>query len=159
MVLQPDGKILIGGFTNGAASQLTAIRVNPDGSLDTTFDGDGRLVFTQPGTTYVYALAVQSDGKIVAAGYTSNNGNVMIGVARLKPDGSPDTSFDGDGFVSTAIGNSDGDPLTLRSQRAAGFERWAMGIWGEVGSFWRGVQLASHFVQLANRILKYNNHG
>jgi uncharacterized delta-60 repeat protein len=109
--LQPDGKIVIGGwFTeyNGVARNYIS-RVNPDGSLDTTFDPgtgtDGR----------VRHLNFQADGKIILLGeFTEYNGVARSGIARVNPDGSLDTSFDpGTGintfaFILTSIIQPDG---------------------------------------------------
>jgi uncharacterized delta-60 repeat protein len=92
LAAQPDGKTLVGGYfttINGVARNHIA-RLNPDGSLDTTFD---------PGTganSWVYALAVQSDGKILVGGeFTSINGVSRNYIARLNSDGSVDTGFNG----------------------------------------------------------------
>lgn len=91
LLVQPDGKIVIGGdFTrvNGVSRNRIA-RLNTDGSLDTTFD---------PGTGAnkpINALAQQDDGKIILGGkFTSIDGVERNRVARLKPDGSLDPSFD-----------------------------------------------------------------
>jgi uncharacterized delta-60 repeat protein len=88
---QPDGKVLIGGvFTqvNGVERNSIA-RLNANGSLDTTFD---------PGTganDQVWAVAIQSDGKVLIGGdFTQVNGVGRGRIARLNPDGSVDTSFD-----------------------------------------------------------------
>jgi len=91
MVIANDGKIIIGGnFTSydGVARKNIA-RINTDGSLDTTFDpGTG----TDEG---VYAVAVQSDGKILIGGYINTyDGTDVPSIARLNTDGSLDTSFD-----------------------------------------------------------------
>jgi uncharacterized delta-60 repeat protein len=91
LALQPDGKLLIGGnFTtiNGITRQNIA-RINPDGSLDQTFDpGSGT-------DNVVHAIMLQPDGKILIAGDFSLVNNVSRqGIARLNPDGSLDTSFD-----------------------------------------------------------------
>lgn len=69
IALQPDGRILVAGCT---WSDFALARYNTDGTLDNSFDGDGRLV-TDIGASYDYgsALALQADGKIVVAGYTS----------------------------------------------------------------------------------------
>jgi uncharacterized delta-60 repeat protein len=80
-------------------------RYNPDGSLDTTFDGDGFAItkFSTASDTPT-SIEVAPDGKIVAAGGTpgpANNGD--IAVARFNDDGSPDTSFDGDGMVTVGL--------------------------------------------------------
>lgn len=75
------------------------------GELDLSFNQTGR-VFTSFDTpnTFLHDLAVQPDGKIVAVGYASNGTNYDIAVVRYNPNGSPDTGFDGDGKVLTAIG-------------------------------------------------------
>ncbi|MCG7208754.1 calcium-binding protein [Streptomyces arenae] len=101
VALQPDGKIVVaGGSWRGYENccWFTVVRYNADGTLDTGFgDGDGR-VFTDFGTPEEAAdVAVQPDGKIVAAGYVGGR----AAVARYNPDGSPDTSFSGDGMVTT----------------------------------------------------------
>ncbi|MCE5228192.1 hypothetical protein LLG95_01165 [bacterium] len=90
VALQPDGKIVIGGdFTvyNGTPRNRIA-RINPDGMLDTTFNpGSGA---NEP----VQSLAIQPDGKIVAAGeFTSFNGVSRLNIARLNANGSLDTAF------------------------------------------------------------------
>ncbi len=90
-VLQPDGKILIGGALatyNGTARRCIA-RLNADGSLDTGFNpGTGAL-------NPVYAIALQPDGKIIIGGsFTLYNATARNYIARLNADGSIDTGFD-----------------------------------------------------------------
>jgi uncharacterized delta-60 repeat protein/gliding motility-associated-like protein len=89
-LLQPDGKIIIGGlFTsyNGVARNFIT-RLNADGSLDDLFD---------PGTGAngsVSTIAIQSDSKIIIGGsFTSFNGTTCSNIARLNADGTLDTSF------------------------------------------------------------------
>ena len=106
VAIQPDGKIVAAGNSyDGSIGTFALVRYNPDGSLDTTFDGDG--IVTTPIGTFASAnsVAIQSNGKIVAAGYGSANG-FGFALARYNPDGSLDTSFDNDGIVTTAIGTS-----------------------------------------------------
>jgi uncharacterized delta-60 repeat protein len=111
VVIQPDGKILIGGlFTryNGVDRYFTA-RVNSDGSLDNTFAGSGA-------NTIVYSFALQSDGKILVVGaFTYYNGANQNRIARLNSDGSIDTNFNpGSGVdeqVSTIALQPDGKIL------------------------------------------------
>ncbi|HZG00425.1 MAG TPA: T9SS type A sorting domain-containing protein [Chitinophagales bacterium] len=88
--LQSDGKIIAGGdFTtfNGASRKYIA-RLNDNGSLDTTFDpGDGF-------NNNVYALARQSDAKVIAAGaFGLFDGVARNRIARLEEDGSLDVTF------------------------------------------------------------------
>jgi uncharacterized delta-60 repeat protein len=105
VILQPDGKIVAAGR---ADLMFSLVRYNPDGSLDLTFSGDG-LVMTDfgDGEESIAALALQSDGKIVAAGFGWNDYNSDFALARYNPDGSLDTTFDGDGMVSTDLASSD----------------------------------------------------
>jgi uncharacterized delta-60 repeat protein len=106
VVRQPDGKIIAGGnFTmfNGTARKNIA-RLNADGSLDLSFNS---------GTGFngsVLALALQPDGKVVAAGsFTAYNGSACNRIVRLNADGSLDATFNtGSGF--------DFDVITLALQ-------------------------------------------
>jgi uncharacterized delta-60 repeat protein len=107
VVIQPDGKIVVGGSLRESTTSITdfvLVRLNTDGSFDNGFDGDGKLT-TKFGTTSstIAALSLQPDGKIVAAG-NSNAGTARdIALARYNTDGSPDTSFDTDGVLTTNI--------------------------------------------------------
>jgi uncharacterized delta-60 repeat protein len=109
MALQSDGKIVVAGYmdtNNGTNNYDFALaRYNTDGSLDSSFDGDGRLT-TDFGTTtdVAYSVAVQSNGKIIAAGFTSDGSNEDIALVRYNGDGTLDTSFDGDGKRTTDFG-------------------------------------------------------
>lgn len=89
--VQTDGDIIIGGTfsnVNGTARNQVA-RLNPNGSLDTTFNPSGSAA-----NGFVYALAVQADGKITIGGsFTTYNSVGRIRVARLNTDGSLDTTF------------------------------------------------------------------
>jgi uncharacterized delta-60 repeat protein len=104
IAIQSDGKILVGGaFTTFTGStQNNLIRLNSDGSKDTTFDiGTG---FN--GT--VYSIPIQSDGKIVAGGqYSTFAGNSQNYLVRLNSNGSKDSTFDiGTGFNGTVYSTS-----------------------------------------------------
>ncbi|MCW5552314.1 MAG: hypothetical protein KIS67_09095 [Verrucomicrobiae bacterium] len=99
MVLQADGKIIIGGdFTAvGGTGRNRIARLNSDGTLDTSFD---------PGSGFnneVEALVLLGDGKILVGGrFTTFNGAGRNRIARLNPDGSLDTNFTvGSGFNNT----------------------------------------------------------
>ena len=69
VALQPDGKILVAGY-GGSNTAMTVTRLNPDGSLDNSFDGDGTAGVDLGGDERAYALALQPDGKIVLVGET-----------------------------------------------------------------------------------------
>jgi uncharacterized delta-60 repeat protein len=95
VVLQADGKIVVAGIGDG---DFALARYNPNGSLDTSFAGDGTL--TTPffdDTSLAHAVAIQADGRIVAAGARVTSSDFDFALARYNPDGSLDTSFDGDG--------------------------------------------------------------
>jgi uncharacterized delta-60 repeat protein len=98
MARQANGRILLVGRSTTAGGVVARLRAN--GALDPDFDGDGRVAI--PGTDRMNAVMVQPDGKIVAAG--SALGIQTMTVARLKTNGSPDTSFDGDGMATVDIG-------------------------------------------------------
>lgn len=107
IVVQPDGKIVTAGtFTpnlSPSGGDITMLRLTPTGVYDTSFAGTGRLHIPSPAVSEgLFAVAVQPDGRIVAAGVSGANFLVM----RLNADGSPDTTFDGDGRVTTAMGGA-----------------------------------------------------
>jgi len=109
MTLQSDGKILLAGFSNaGAANDFTVIRYNSNGALDATF-GTGGKVTTDIGTVsddIANAMAVQSDGKILLAGYTNTSGTNDFTVIRYSTVGTLDASFGTGGKVTTDIGTT-----------------------------------------------------
>ena len=90
IAVQPDGKILIGGtFTKyNQITRNSLARLNPDGSLDLTFD-PGKGV-----NGYVETLLLQPDGKILVIGFFKKYNDVAVPkIVRLNPDGSLDPSF------------------------------------------------------------------
>ena len=107
--IQSDGKIVVSGYSQTITSQrdFALVRYLPNGGLDSTFDADG-IVITTIGflDDFGKALAIQSDGKIVVAGY-SQMANNEFALARYNTDGSIDSTFDSDGFLHTDIGASD----------------------------------------------------
>jgi uncharacterized delta-60 repeat protein len=100
VAIQSDGKIVVAG-TNG--SDFALARYNTDGSLDTSFDSDGKQTTNMGGTDMAYSVAIQSDGKLVVAGKNDSD----FAIARYNTDGSLDTSFSGDGKQTTDFGGSD----------------------------------------------------
>ena len=106
VVIQADGKIIASGLavTRGSEANFAIVRYNDNGSLDTTFGGDGKVTtsFT-PKNDSVQGVVVLGDGDIVAAGIAGIGGaNPKTALARYNPNGSLDTSFGGgDGKVMT----------------------------------------------------------
>jgi uncharacterized delta-60 repeat protein len=83
VAIQPDGKIVAAGgaFLNGH-SRFALDRYNTDGSLDTAFGGDGRVITRIGSDALALAVAIQPDGKIVAAGNAWANGHNRFALAR-----------------------------------------------------------------------------
>jgi uncharacterized delta-60 repeat protein/uncharacterized repeat protein (TIGR01451 family) len=108
--IQADGKIVAVGRALVAGNYDIALaRYSADGSLDTTFDTDGKLNTDFAGETDIgYGVGIQVDGKIVVAGRGGVSGNRLFALARYNPDGSLDPAFSGDGRLTTAFtGNFD----------------------------------------------------
>lgn len=108
MVLQPDGKIVVVGAT-GRGSAFGLARYNSNGSLDSSFGNGGKVVtnFVVPDVAAAQAVALQSDGKIVAAGLTRPQPTSLgynFALARYNTDGSLDTGFGTGGKVSFDFG-------------------------------------------------------
>ncbi len=118
--IQPDGKILVVGKFSNSSSQFTSlyvIRLNTDGSLDTTFGTGGKvLILPSFGGLIGYDAELQPDGKIVVGGTYVRPGNEGVATldmmaARLNPNGTPDGGFGNGGvFIHT---NGDGWPPYL----------------------------------------------
>lgn len=100
MIVKPDGRILtVGGALNpGAVTAL--VQLNPDGSLDNTFDVDGKVFTSVPATDGGLDAELQRDGKIVA--FSGGTGDVF-GLSRYLPNGALDTTFSGDGIATETV--------------------------------------------------------
>jgi uncharacterized delta-60 repeat protein len=91
---------IAGGTSTSYGERFAVVRLNSDGSLDTTFGTDGEAVLPPFGGSSIHyeqdsvaGLAIDSSGRIVLAGTASSYGSTEFAVARLNPDGSLDTSF------------------------------------------------------------------
>jgi len=108
LAIQPDGKILLGGFcSNESISDFCIARFNSDGTLDTTFGSSGKVI--QPigsAIDYGYSLAIQPDGKILLSGYCQGLSNSDFCIARFNSNGTLDTTFGTSGKVIQPIGSS-----------------------------------------------------
>ncbi len=92
-IIQPDGKILVGGPFSSYHGTLTSgiCRINPDGSLDNSFKGDA---------FEVKCMALQPDGKILIGGdFAMYNGVARYRFARINPNGTLDNTFDMEGVT------------------------------------------------------------
>ena len=125
VVIQSDGKIVVAG---GAFPLFTflgdfkVVRYNPNGSLDTSFGDGGIVTTTFPEGSYAFALALQSDGKIIAVGTVFvdfNPGDMSdtdFALARYNPDGSLDTTFGNGGTVTTDFFGNEDDVFSVLIQ-------------------------------------------
>ena len=101
LALQSDGKIVAVGLSQG---NIAIVRYNANGTLDTSFDGDGKRVLDLGGFEQANGVALQPDGKILVTGRTTAvNASYDALVARFNPDGSLDASFGSGGVVITDI--------------------------------------------------------
>jgi uncharacterized delta-60 repeat protein len=116
VAIQGDGNIVVAGVAN---SDFALARYNPDGALDPTFGTAGKVTTDFEGVDFAVAtaVAIQGDGKIVAAGYLGAS-NYDFALARYNPDGTLDPTFGTGGEVTTDF--------------FGGFdEAWAVAIQGE----------------------------
>ncbi|MBA3648282.1 MAG: T9SS type A sorting domain-containing protein [Chitinophagales bacterium] len=106
VALQADGKIVVCGETEqGTELDVIVLRYNTDGTLDQTFDADGKkIVDYGPGDDIGRDVKIQVDGKIIICGTTFNGSNSDLLVARFNTNGSPDVSFNTTGYVKKPIG-------------------------------------------------------
>jgi uncharacterized delta-60 repeat protein len=106
MAIQSDGKIVVSGTSSDLDFALA--RYRPNGALDTSFGGDGKVT-TNFGSDLDQAggLVIQPDGKIVVAGSSTASGSQDVALARYHPNGTLDQTFGSDGKVLTDFGRRD----------------------------------------------------
>jgi uncharacterized delta-60 repeat protein len=115
VALQADGKIVVAGEAldiDNNSLDVALVRLNPDGSVDTSFNGTGFVITDFLGGTddRAYAVAIQDDGKIVAAGYTTRPRDAPE--KPPDPDGAPElpseyfalSRYNADGTLDEAFG-------------------------------------------------------
>ena len=125
VVIQPDGKIVVAGgafplFT--FAGNFEVVRYNRNGSLDTSFGNGGIVTTNFPQGSYAFDVALQPDGKIIAAGTVFVNfiigesSDTDFALARYNPDGTPDATFGNGGQVSTDFVGFEDDAFSVLIQ-------------------------------------------
>jgi uncharacterized delta-60 repeat protein len=125
VVIQTDGKIVVAGgafplFT--FLGDIKIVRYNPNGSLDTSFGVGGIVTTTFPEGSYAFDVALQPDGKIVAAGTVFVNfipgeqSDTDFALARYNSDGSLDTTFGNGGTVTTDFFGNEDDAFSVLIQ-------------------------------------------
>jgi uncharacterized delta-60 repeat protein len=119
IILQRNGQILVAGWSfTGANNDFLLLRYNANGSLDSTFDGDGRVITDiSGGDDHLTAIGLQLDGKLVVAGrvYNTTTGSDFA-LARYLPNGSLDTTFSGNGWLTFDFygGDDHGQALVMQ---------------------------------------------
>jgi uncharacterized delta-60 repeat protein len=114
---QPDGKLVVAGYTDSAGVEnddFAVARLRTDLTLDPTFNGTGKNIFAFDRGGYnvdeAYAVAIRPDGKIVVAGFAQTaSDEADLAVARLKPDGTLDDMFGMQGRASFDLGRHHND--------------------------------------------------
>jgi len=103
VVVAPNGKLLLGGFSGPEGGNIQVARLKADGAFDTTFGAGGIATVDFGATEFGQAMARQADGRIVVAGRSSPGGAV---VARLRATGVLDPDFGTGGRVTLPGGGS-----------------------------------------------------
>jgi len=105
IAVQRDGKIVVAGVAFAAhKSDFALVRYNTDGSLDRTFNRTGKVTTTIGRAAGANSVAMQRDGKIVLAGYSTDASKQDFALTRYNADGTLDTSFNNTGKVTCAVG-------------------------------------------------------
>jgi uncharacterized delta-60 repeat protein len=114
IAIQPDGKIILAGEGNG----FEVARLQPNGSLDSTFGNGGKTTVTFKGGDSAQRLALQPDGKIVIAGVGNVLPNTDLALARLQGDpGGAAANAKCAGKKATIIGTNAKDKLKGTKKR------------------------------------------
>ena len=158
LIIQPDGKVLVGGSViTGSNSWFELVRYNPDGSFDPTFGTGGRIqTATSTHTLRLTGLALQPDGKVVAAGEEVDLYQSTIMLARFSSSGELDPTFGTNGVARkpfNAISRTgslalleDGKLLMTTTAAYGVYDRFAVLRFDSTGAldsaFWNGQAMA-----------------
>jgi uncharacterized delta-60 repeat protein len=109
VAIQADGKIVIAGGSYSAGqsySDFTVVRLLPDGSLDTSFGGTGKVITSFGNGSYAYKVLLQPDGKIVGVGEANFAAfSSAFALARYNANGPLDSGFGVGGKSTHAVSN------------------------------------------------------
>jgi uncharacterized delta-60 repeat protein len=107
MAIDSQGRIVVAGSAQaGSTYEIGIARYRPNGALDRTFSGDGKVMAPIGPNSDAGGVAIDSQDRIVVAGSTSSgsgsvSGNRAFAIARYRTNGSPDPTFSGDGRTTT----------------------------------------------------------
>lgn len=107
LAVDSQDRIIAAGAAANTTTDIAVARLTPEGALDASFDGDGKLTINVAGSTdFARAVTVDSMDRILLAGATSIGSTQYFYVARLTIDGAFDASFDGDGWQTIGFGGA-----------------------------------------------------
>lgn len=117
IVVRPDNqKIIVGGYSfNGNGFDFSLAQFLPDGNPDLAFGNNGKAIGPIGTTAFAKGIALQKDGKIIIAGYSSQATNEFT-LMRWLEEGSLDLDLDEDGIVTTPIGTNSATASCLTIQ-------------------------------------------
>lgn len=126
IIIMNDGSIYVGGYRMEEVTatmfrrNFAAVRVTTTGEFDAAFGGDGKVatLFSEDRHASGFSMGVQSDGKVIMAGYSyvGTSANYQYALVRYNTDGSLDNTFDGDGMVLVPTGTSLGEAYGIQIQ-------------------------------------------
>lgn len=118
IVLQPDGRIVVAGFFGNVGTEDAAFaRLTPTGALDASFGAGGKTTWAQgPGDDRIEDLALQSNGRIVGAGWHHSAANRDATAVRLTSSGAPDASFGSGGLATVSFQGGNDEALAVAIQ-------------------------------------------
>ena len=119
--IQPDGKIVVGGngqnYNVGPETETPyLLRFNPDGSVDTTFGDNGKIVGALVGFNGINAVSFTPGGKIIASGYSYVSGIGKVRILKYNADGTPDTGFGNNGVFLKDVFDDANTDITYNHQ-------------------------------------------
>ncbi len=159
LAIQPDGKIVVAGRAhNSSKSEWVVMRFLPNGSLDTSFDRDGKLTTTfgnKTSTPAPYAVVLQPDGKILVAGnvYGGTTSRTDFAVVRYNADGSLDQTFGQGGKVRTDFGSEVGQAMGVDEARSIALQSDGKIVVG--GNTTGGIT----YTERQSALVRYNPNG
>ncbi|HMT29990.1 MAG TPA: T9SS type A sorting domain-containing protein [Bacteroidia bacterium] len=158
MALQTDGKIILAGY-KGYPSDIAMSRYNDDGSIDSTFGTAGKVISSLTTEDQANAICLQPDGKIVIGGMSAVLTNRDFSILRYNTNGLLDTTFSGNGYISTDFGTTSDKANAIALQAdgkivAAGVAGLDFAVARYLPSLTTGI---IDFDNLSNSILIYPN--
>lgn len=117
IMLQPDGKILVGGYScTSLMANFMIARFTSSGFPDLLFGLDGKTITDLGGDDRSFSMAFQPDGKILLNGHTFLNYTTDVSLVRYNSNGTLDNTFGNSGVVITDVGGYEDDSRSIALQ-------------------------------------------